>query len=50
VEEWLWSKKEEEYFGYKLMTGRVTEVDALYVRTSGGITFEIKPYTFSVII
>jgi len=42
--------KEEEYFGYKLMTGLVTEVDALYVRTSGGITVEIKPYTFSVII
>jgi hypothetical protein len=32
------------------MTGSVTEVDALVVRTSHENTFEIKPYMFSVIV
>ncbi len=45
-----YDQKEEEYFSYKLMTGSVTEVDALVVRTSHENTFEIKPYTFSVIV
>lgn len=42
--------KEEEYLGYKLLTAYVPEVDALVVKTSAGTTFEIKSYTFSVIV